>query len=219
MSEHDSVSRRSLLRGGLLRRGVAAVTGEITGESKGTTGAAPTSADEPRGAHAASRATLPVHRPPGAVDERSFLGGCTRCGDCIRACPADAIVLAPPRFREAAGTPMIDPSVAPCIMCADTPCISACKPAVLRRDQPLTMARASILKHACLAWNGSFCSVCSERCPVQGAIAIDAGRPRILEERCTGCGVCAFVCPAPGSAIMVMPLQDRPAVRPSGAEP
>lgn len=46
----------------------------------------------------------------------------------------------------------------------------------------------------------SFCSVCSERCPVPGAIVIDLGRPRVDPTHCTGCGVCVGVCPAPINA-------------------
>ncbi|MCA9157748.1 MAG: hypothetical protein KDA72_05440, partial [Planctomycetales bacterium] len=33
--------------------------------------------------------TIPVFRPPGAIEEQRFLAGCTRCGDCITACPYD----------------------------------------------------------------------------------------------------------------------------------
>lgn len=153
---------------------------------------------------------LPIHRPPGAVDEVAFLAGCTRCNECVTACPVSAIVHAPARFREAAGTPMIDPYSAACVMCPDTPCITACKPAVLRADRPLKMGVAWIQNMACLAHSGSFCSVCHERCPVENAIEVTAGKPRIREEVCTGCGVCASVCPAPTNAIAVMPLADRP---------
>ena len=201
------LSRRDLLRGSARRRGLAARTGAARDAAPipvpGTE--PPRAADPP-----SPRSTIPVHRPPGAIDEVGFLARCTRCGDCIRACPVHAIVPAPPRYREAAGTPMIDPSVSPCVMCEGTPCIDACEPAVLRRDLPLAMARATIMKPSCLAWNGSFCSVCAERCPVPGAIAVESGRPRIVESQCTGCGVCAFVCPAPGSAVIIMPLADRP---------
>lgn len=156
------------------------------------------------------RFALPIHRPPGAVDEVSFLAGCTRCNECITACPVDAIVLAPARFREAAGTPMIEAHTAACVMCADTPCITACKPGVLRADQPRKMGVAWIQTMACLAYTGSFCTVCSERCPVQNAIEVSAGKPTIRADVCTGCGVCASVCPAPTNAIVVMPLADRP---------
>jgi ferredoxin-type protein NapG len=150
------------------------------------------------------------------VDEGTFLRECTRCGDCITACPHHAIVKAPLRFRQAAGTPMIDPAVQPCLMCPDTPCISACEPRVLRPEQPLVMGRAMIVEQTCLAHQSLSCTVCSERCPVPGAIELDAGRPRVREDRCTGCGVCFHVCPAPSNAVIVMPLPDRPAPREAG---
>jgi len=43
-----------------------------------------------------------------------------------------------------------------------------------------------------------FCTVCAERCPVPGAIVLETGRPRIIPWRCTACGDCERVCPAPG---------------------
>jgi len=57
-----------------------------------------------------------------------------------------------------------------------------------------------IFPDACLGYT-SFCSVCSERCPVEGAIVIEAGRPRIVESACDGCGECLRVCPAPKKAL------------------
>ena len=57
----------------------------------------------------------------------------------------------------------------------------------------------------CLAYQQGFCSVCYERCPVPQAIEMDDGIPRIVLERCTGCGVCRDVCPAPENAILIVP--------------
>jgi ferredoxin-type protein NapG len=156
------------------------------------------------------RQSFPILRPPGAIQEEAFLAACTRCNACITACPHQAIAHAPPRLRRAAGTPMIDPVVSPCVMCLDTPCISACDPGVLRRDIPFKMGVARIDVTSCLAHQRSFCTVCSEQCPVSGAIEVVAGKPRILEDRCTGCGVCQHVCPAPHNAILLMPQLERP---------
>ncbi len=210
MSEEPKLSRRDLLRGRLLGRAADAASRfvEAAGALPAPRDAAPSTG---------RRFTLPVHRPPGAVDERSFLSGCTRCGECITACPVGAILLAPPKFREAAGTPMIDPHHAPCVMCPDAPCISSCEPGVLRPDRPRKMGVAAIQTMACLAHTGSFCTVCSERCPVQGAIELRAGKPKIHEDICTGCGVCASVCPAPVNAVVLMPMADRPSSTAGGA--
>ena len=57
----------------------------------------------------------------------------------------------------------------------------------------------------CLAWNRSFCSTCFERCPEKGSIVLAAARPVVDEDRCTGCGICIQVCPAPVLAIEVVP--------------
>lgn len=201
MSDEPRLSRRAMLFGRLFHTA--------------PTNDGPSDQTSPgRSDHAKPRAVgrtfaLPIHRPPGAVDEVAFLNGCTRCNECIAACPVGAIVHAPARFREATGTPMIDPYAAACIMCPDTPCIAACKPGVLRTDQPMKMGVAWIQTMACLAHTGSFCTVCSERCPVPNAIEVTAGKPRIRENVCTGCGVCASVCPAPSNAVVVMPLADR----------
>lgn len=194
MAEEPVLSRRDLLRGRL--RG--ALAGAALNE-------APRSRSAP-----ARRMALPIHRPPGAVDEPTFLADCTRCGDCIPACPVNAIVIAPGRFRDAAGTPIIDPYTSACVMCDDAPCVKACRPGVLRADLPRKMGVAWIQTMACLAHTGSFCSVCFERCPVPGSIELHAGKPAIRAEVCTGCGVCANVCPAPENAIVVMPLAERP---------
>jgi Pyruvate/2-oxoacid:ferredoxin oxidoreductase delta subunit len=61
-----------------------------------------------------------------------------------------------------------------------------------------------IVNSRCLAWQKSFCSVCSERCPEQGAILVEEGRPRVVAEACTGCGICVTLCPAPINAFEVV---------------
>jgi len=214
MSDDPHLSRRDLLRGGLLRRAAEAAAKALAASTPGVSGDLTPELAGPAAHHRTGatgrRFALPIHRPPGAVDEVAFLAGCTRCNECITVCPVSAIVHAPTRFREAAGTPMIDASTTACVFCEDTPCITACKPGVLTRNQPLKMGVAWIQTMACLAHTGSFCTVCSERCPVPNAIEVSAGKSTIRADVCTGCGVCASVCPAPVNAVVVMPLADRP---------
>lgn len=69
---------------------------------------------------------------------------------------------------------------------------------------------ALILDRFCLAWQGSFCSVCVERCPVPGAIITEMGKPRIDPDLCTGCKICHDVCPAPKNAVFLVPRKPRP---------
>ena len=158
----------------------------------------------------ASARSMPVFRPPGAIDESQFLAGCTRCSDCMDACPHDAIRKAPDRLGAIAQTPVIEADSSACMMCADFPCITACQPGVLRHSQPKIMGTARVTQHLCLAHHGTTCTVCSERCPVDGAISVANGRPIIDEQVCTGCGVCRHVCPAPENAILLMPTFNRP---------
>jgi ferredoxin-type protein NapG len=160
--------------------------------------------------HPRRRGQIPVLRPPGAVAEAQFLEMCTRCDACLDACPHGSIKLAPHRFKDAAGTPMIDAFDAPCHMCDDMPCISACEPGALSPDVPKKIGIAHLQTYNCLAHNRTICTVCEERCPVDGAIELHRGRPRIIDENCTGCGVCHSVCPAPVNAIMIMPVPNRP---------
>jgi Na+-translocating ferredoxin:NAD+ oxidoreductase RNF subunit RnfB len=61
----------------------------------------------------------------------------------------------------------------------------------------------------CLAYT-SFCTVCSERCPVPGAMKVEHGIPMVVADTCTGCGICHEVCPAPTNAVLVMPRQRMP---------
>lgn len=64
---------------------------------------------------------------------------------------------------------------------------------------------AVIAGRSCLAYQGSACTVCSEQCPVPGAIVIEDGFPRVVADICTGCRVCHEVCPAPTNAIFIIP--------------
>lgn len=154
--------------------------------------------------------TLPIFRPPGAVEETQFLAGCTRCNDCADACPHQAIVPASQRLGTAGGTPTINADTSACQMCQDFPCITACKVGVLSDCTSKVIGTAKITEHLCLAYHSMTCTVCSERCPSNDVIQVVDGKPLIDEETCTGCGVCRYVCPAPENAVLLMPLLTRP---------
>lgn len=153
---------------------------------------------------------LPLLRPPGAIEESAFLARCTKCGDCQKACPHGAIRPAPERLRGAEGTPIIDAAESPCRLCEDKPCITACATGALSPAIPVRMGTAQIDHTFCLARTGSFCTVCSERCPVPGAIITASGGPRMDISVCVGCGLCHHHCPAPVNAVLLLPLLKRP---------
>ena len=157
---------------------------------------------------------IPLIRPPGAVDEVTFLQRCKPgCNDCARACPVQAIHAANPRMRGAAGTPVLTPSRVPCTGCPDhdvPPCIAACPTGALDPRGSPRIGTAHVFADGCLAHRHLVCTTCRERCPVPGAIVFKAGKPEVQEQLCVGCGQCGYACPAPGLAIDVLPLRDRP---------
>ncbi len=144
-------------------------------------------------------------RPPGALPEDAFLATCVRCTDCIEACPYQAIRRLGPEHGDAAATPAIIPHDNPCYLCADMPCITACAPRALEPTDrtEVRMGTAHLNIDACYVALGQPCDYCVTRCPLKGtAIAWDDhGLPSIHAEACTGCGVCAYLCPAAAIAI------------------
>jgi len=63
---------------------------------------------------------------------------------------------------------------------------------------------AVIAGRHCLAYQGSFCSTCRERCPIEGAIVIERGLPRVNADLCNGCGICHDLCPSPVNAVLLV---------------
>tara|TARA_A100001037_G_scaffold216817_1_gene194660 strand:- start:95 stop:1393 length:1299 start_codon:yes stop_codon:yes gene_type:complete len=141
---------------------------------------------------------VPVLRPPGAITEKAFLQACSRCDECIHACPKDAIQRAPKKMGFLIhNTPYIDPMRNPCVMCTDLPCIPACPDGALLPVQELTdvsMGYAILDKKKCQAYGDTFCQQCVIDCPVPGAIHQVNNKPVIDKNICTGCGVCMRSC-------------------------
>ncbi len=87
---------------------------------------------------------------------------------------------------------------------ADMPCRT---PAA--GDSPPAARTAVIQGRFCLALT-SFCSACTERCPVPGAMTKERGMPMVIADACTGCGMCHDVCPAPRNAVLLIPRRLSP---------
>lgn len=146
-------------------------------------------------------------RPPGAIDEAAFLLTCTRCGDCAKACPTQVIKFLPPNSGAAVGTPYIDPLEQACDLCGK--CMPTCEPqALLTVTDPrqVRMGTAKIDTATCWAHSGSICDLCYQRCPFPDeAIRMVDGKPEIVADACTGCGICAYVCVSTPGSIKIEP--------------
>jgi len=151
-------------------------------------------------------------RPPGAISEEAFLLSCTRCGECEKACPYQAIYSVDMEQGKAYGkTPFIDVNLTACEYCEDFPCIQSCEPgALVKEQQYIKMGLAVVHKEHCLVYQGQYCDYCAKSCP-SAFDALSMGEdnmPIIDKEKCVGCGQCAYICPAQsGAALFVKPLQ------------
>jgi ferredoxin-type protein NapG len=130
-------------------------------------------------------------RPPGAVLEPLFLERCTKCNDCVKACPHGAIV-----FHQQDGTPVLLPDQVPCYLCDDLPCIAACATEALlpvSGREEIRMGTAVVNHRLCTAGQG--CHACVSKCPTDAlAMDFDAQRLVVMAERCVGCGMCEYIC-------------------------
>lgn len=152
-------------------------------------------------------------RPPGALPEAAFLGACTRCGECMRACPVGAIVPLGAAHGVAAGTPSLEPALTACVMCEDMPCAAACPTDALTLPAGgwavARLGQLAIDTERCITYRDVECGVCARVCPLgEAALALDArGHPRV-GDACTGCGACVSACVTAPSSIAVHPLKE-----------
>lgn len=159
-------------------------------------------------------------RPPGVMDENTFLSTCVRCSQCMKICPTTALQ---PALTEAglAGlwTPLVVPRVGycdyGCTACGQV-CPSGAIPLLPLEDKRLAViGKASIDRNRCLPWaSGVPCIVCEEMCPtpqksirLEEAQVVDSSgqtsivqRPSVFRDLCIGCGICEHNCPLEGSA-------------------
>ncbi len=173
-------------------------------------------------------------RPPFALNELAFILACTRCRDCIEACPHQVIFSLPAKLgAKFVGTPALNLLNKGCHLCEDWPCVNACKADALcfphpveeltddaeadttnittdnTQDSPRLMpelARAIINKQNCLPYNGPECGACFNSCPIPDAFIIDSYKPVINQLQCNGCGMCRESCIAEPKAILISSL-------------
>jgi polyferredoxin len=121
-------------------------------------------------------------RPPGALDEKSFLARCVRCGECMKVCPNNALQ---PGLTEAGleglWTPVLVPRIGycepSCVLCGEvcptgaiweiTQAEKAWLPASAAKNaRPIRLGTAFYDRGRCLPWAmATECIVCEEWCP------------------------------------------------------
>jgi ferredoxin-type protein NapG len=147
-------------------------------------------------------------RPPGAIEESAFLKACTRCDECIKACPENAIMKIIQPNSIAHLTPIINFRESPCRLCHDLPCAKSCATGALIKVELISEVKIGIAKingTSCYAWLGQDCEYCINSCPLTGEAILkdNDGRPVINESKCAGCGVCENICPVRIPAITI----------------
>ncbi|MEA3368289.1 MAG: 4Fe-4S dicluster domain-containing protein [Planctomycetota bacterium] len=165
---------------------------------------------------AAGRGTAPPVRPPGAADERQFVGLCLRCGNCVRVCPPGILR---PDTRRVAGflTPRAVFDVGycreDCSACGQVCPSGAIAPLPLAEKRQRTMGVAEVDLEKCLLAGGQECAVCISACTYKAVEVVEPEAafpaypyPRVIAGACVGCGACEYECPtAPPRAIRVRP--------------
>jgi MauM/NapG family ferredoxin protein len=163
-------------------------------------------------------------RPPGARREDDVLALCSRCGQCMKVCPTN--VLQPATWQagpDGIFTPRMDYRAGQCEWscneCGKVCPTGAIQALALPRKRRTVIGRAYVDHDRCYPWaDGLTCLVCQELCPLpEKAIIIDEGetigsdgtsvklgRPKVVPERCIGCGVCEHVCPVPHESAIIV---------------
>ena len=131
-------------------------------------------------------------RPPWAYADSQFSGLCTRCGECLKACPEKILV------KGQGGFPQVDFNRGECTFCQA--CLTACQEGALSADNSPAWSVKAALEDSCLAYRGVACMTCAEQCEAEaihfqpriGGVPF----PIIDMDTCTGCGACYKPCPS-----------------------
>lgn len=148
----------------------------------------------------------PPLRPPGAVDESRLAGMCSRCGNCVRACPA-GIIRPETQMTLNLLTPIVefaqDYCRENCVRCTEVCPTGALRRLTFADKRAAKIGLARVDLDLCWLTFDRECNICGRACPYE-AITFEWNEetytrvPRIDPRRCNGCGACEVACPASG---------------------
>jgi len=145
----------------------------------------------------ATPAAVPLRLPWILTD--AFEEGCTRCGDCVAACPEGIVV------RGDGGYPSVDFNRGSCTFCKA--CAEACPEPIFDLGLTPPWPFLARIDDRCLARRGVYCQSCGDPCDAHAIrFTQRPGRlptPLVDALACTGCGACVAICPT--NAIAVRP--------------
>jgi polyferredoxin len=174
-------------------------------------------------------------RPPGAADEKTLLGLCIRCGECMKVCPTNVLQ---PAIFQAGLQGVFSPHLVPrfifeqsyckygCTLCGQVCPTGAIPPLSEEEKHKNPTGKAYFDHNLCLPWaEKTSCIRCEEMCPApEKAIKIintftvkdkdgeevEIQQPVVDRDLCVGCGICESNCTIEGVAGIRVQRVDAP---------
>lgn len=150
-------------------------------------------------------------RPPGALPEKQLAETCSRCMKCVNVCPAQCIKI-DSTGAKGGGLPYIDPTEMPCVVCDGLVCMRDCPTEALVPTALALIDMGTAVWHEdkCIRSKGQECTICVDQCPIgEMALRVEAGKIRVIDDNCIGCGDCQHYCPTTPKSITVTPKAAR----------
>jgi ferredoxin-type protein NapF len=155
-------------------------------------------------------------RPPGSVEPGLYNILCSRCGNCIKACPTNIII---PYSDFDKPFSWMTPAISfrsgycleTCNLCGKVCPTGAITLFSIEAKRSLYMGTARITTANCYLSNNRECIKCREACKYDAVEFLPESNllnilPSVDSQKCVGCGACEVVCPA-GCIMVSNPVQ------------